>query len=50
MAVNCWVEPTVKLAVGVGAIVMEDKVGVGVFDEHAITPKVKAAITTIVRL
>jgi hypothetical protein len=35
--------------VGVGAIVTEDKVEVDVFDEHAITPKVKVAITTIVR-
>ena len=60
VAVNCWVEPTIKLAGEAGATAIEDNVGVSVvavvivvedeaFDEHAAAPKVRAAINPMVR-
>jgi hypothetical protein len=60
VAVNCWVEPTAKLACEAGVTAMEDNVGVLVvavvivvedeaFDEHAVAPKVRAAINPMIR-
>jgi hypothetical protein len=60
VAVNCWVEPTIKLAGEAGATAIEDNVGVlvvavvivvedEVFDEHAVAPKVRAAINPMTR-
>jgi hypothetical protein len=58
--VNCWVEPTIKLAGEAGATAIEDNVGVfvvvivvvvedEVFDEHAVAPKVRVAINPMIR-
>ena len=60
VAVNCWVEPTIKLAGEAGVTAIEDNVGVlvvavvivvedEVFDEHAVAPKVRAAINPMTR-
>jgi hypothetical protein len=60
VAVNCWVEPTAKLACEAGVTAMEDNVGVLVvavvivvedeaFDEHAVAPKVRAVINPMIR-
>ena len=57
---NCWVEPTIKLAGEAGATAIEDNVGVfvvvivvvvedEVFDEHAVAPKVRVAINPMIR-
>jgi hypothetical protein len=58
--VNCWVEPTIKLAGEAGATAIEDNVGAfvvtivvvvedEVFDEHAVAPKVRVAINPMIR-
>jgi hypothetical protein len=60
VAVNCWVEPTAKLAGEAGATAIEDNVGALVvavvivvedegFDEQAVAPKVRAAINPMTR-
>jgi hypothetical protein len=60
VALNCWVEPTAKLAGEAGATAIEDNVGVFVvavvivvedeaFDEHAAALKVRAAINPMIR-
>ena len=59
---NCWVEPTIKLAGEAGATAIEDNVGVfvvvivvvvvvedEVFAEHAVALKVRVAINPMIR-
>ena len=48
VAVNCWVEPTAKLAGEAGATAMEDKLGVTVkFRDGLVTPDKVAVILAV---
>ena len=51
VAINCWVEPTTKLAGEAGAIAMEDKVGAAVttgkFTDELVIPAMAAVILVV---